>query len=651
MPKAPDFSYTPEKINRIAEAVNGELEKDIARIVAIPAAERTFENTVLAFEAAVDRFEDETEIPQFLAIVSADAHIRQAGEQLKIKTGRSMVDLLAREDVFAALTEYAAKGEKLGPDEARLLEKRLRDFRKNGLGLEARKQRKVRKILKDLVDLSVSFQKNIREVSDVLEVSEEELKGLPADYVARLKRAEGGGRLLTTDYPDYTPFMENSESGEARRRYWRMFNNRCAEKNVPLLEEALRLRRQVARLMGYDSFAEYVLKDRMALRSASVFEFLERLRNRLSRKARKELRERRGLKGSPEKLRPWETAYYSNQLRKQKYDIDHQKIREYFPLDAVLEGMFGVFGELLGLKIVRADLPTWHPEVRSFELRNLDGSVAAYFYLDLFPRFGKYKNPLCSIIRTGRELKDGSYNLPAVAIVSNFTPPSGDMPPLLKFGEVETLFHEFGHVLQLLLCRAKYSRLAPINAAWDFIEVPSTLLQQWAYQPEVLKRISGHYKDPSQKLPDREIEKLIASRHMSSGMYYLRLAALSAIDMAYHTARRKIDTTKLYARLIKKVSLVGLEDGVRPQASFGHLMPTYAAGYYSYLWSEVMAADLFGVFRKAGVTDAAAGMKYRKEILEPGAGRDEVVSLEKFLGRQPGEEAFISGILGESYGR
>ncbi|OGS07106.1 MAG: hypothetical protein A2270_03835 [Elusimicrobia bacterium RIFOXYA12_FULL_51_18] len=644
MSKAPEFSCTPEQIRNIADVAINELEKEINNIVGMPSPQRSFKNTVLAFEAALDRLADETEIPQFLSIVSADAEVRKAGEELKTKLGRYTVDLMTRDDIFNALNEYAEKGEKLPPLDARLLEKRLREFKRNGLGLETRKKNKVKKLRKELVGLCVEFQKNIREVTDVLEVTAEELEGLPQDYTARLKRTGNGGYLITTDFPDYIPFMENAESEDARRRLYLMFSNRCAGANVRLLEEALSLRRKVAKLLGYTSFADYVLDDRMAKNSETVFDFLKRMQAKLKVKARKELRDRIKLKENGAALSAWETAYYTNRLRKVKFDIDHQKIREYFPLETTLKGMFEVFGELLGIGIVSAELPVWHKDVRGYELRNADGSVAAYFYLDLFPRFGKYKNSLCSIVRVGRELRDGSYNLPAAAIVVNFSPPSGDIPTLLKFAEIEALFHEFGHVLQLILCRAKYSRLAPINVAWDFVEVPSTLLQQWVYESSVLRRISGHYKNPQEKLPEEVISKLISARNMVSGMYYLRLAALSMIDMRYHTACGKIDTTKLYGKLMKKVSLVGIAEGVHPQASFGHMMPSYAAGYYSYMWSEVIAADLFGVFRSSGVMNSETGGAYRRDILEPGASRGETVSVEKFLGRPVTEEAFLRSV-------
>ena len=290
MSKAPEFSYTPERIESIAATAISNLELEIKKIAGIPAAKRTFKNTVLAFELACAKLTEITQVPQFLAIVSEDPAVRGAGEALRLKMGRHTIDLMTREDIFNALKEYAEKAEKLGPVDAGLLRKQLLEFKKNGLGLEPRKKEKVKTILKELVGLSLEFQKNLRDVSDALEVTGAELRGLPEDYKARLKRTDKGGYLVTTNYPDYNPFMENAESDEARRRLHKLFNNRCAGTNVKLLEESITLRRKVAKLLGYGSYADYVLDDRMAKSSATVFAFLERTQAKLKLKARKELR-------------------------------------------------------------------------------------------------------------------------------------------------------------------------------------------------------------------------------------------------------------------------------------------------------------------------------------------------------------------------
>jgi len=645
MSKAPDFSYTPEQVKNLSETAIKDLEIKLKALAAFPAARRDFKNTMLAFERATSEFGEAVGVPIMLAYVSDNAELRKAGQELELKVSQYSVDLMTREDIFNALNEYAARGEKLGEVEARLLEKTLLDFKRNGLGLEPRKKNKIKKLMKELVGIELQFSKNLREVNDALELTSEEMKGLPEDFKARLKRTEQGGYLVTMNYPDYVPFMQNAENGEARRRLEYLFNNRCSGANIKLMEDAIALRRKIAKLLGYGSFADYVLDDRMAKTSGNVFDFLERTQAKLRKKGRKELRVRLKLKGNGDKvLNSWESGYYNNLLKKTKYSIDHEKIKEYFPAETVLKGMFEVFGEVFGANFVPAVLPVWHKDVRAYEVKNADGSVAAYFYLDLFPREGKYKHAACFGVRSGRELADGSYELPAAAIVANFSPPSGDMPPLLKFDEVVTLFHEFGHVTHNIFTRAKYGKFSGTSVSRDFVEVPSKMLENWAYDPAVLRRISGHFRNPAEKLPEALIKKLIEAKNMDSGLAYLRQIFFSVLDMRYHTARGKVDTTKLYDKLMRKIALLPMSQDTHPQASFGHLMGGYEAGYYSYLWSEVIAMDLFGAFEASGVMSPETGARYRELILAPGRSYDEAAQVAKFLGRPAGEDAFLRSI-------
>ena len=645
MSKAPDFSYTLEQVKALSGTVIRELEEKLGVLVNIPGPQRNFRNTMLAFERAASDFGEAVQIPILLAYVSDNADLRAAGQELELKISQYSVDLFTREDVFGALNEYAGKGEKLDEVDARLLEKTLLDFKRNGLGLEPRKKNKVKKLMKELIGLELQFSKNLREVNDALEVTEAELKGLPEDYKARLKKTEQGGYLITMNTPDYVPFMDSAEDGDARRRLEHKVNNRCVPVNIELMEKAIALRRNIAKLLGYPTYADYVLADRMAKNSETVFSFMERTQAKLKKKGRKELRARLKLKGGEDKvLRAWEWRYYNNLLKKTKYSIDHEKIKEYFPVETVVKGMFEVFGEVFGARFEPAPLNTWHKDVRAYEVKNLDGSVAAYFYFDLFPREGKYKHAACFGLRHGRELEDGSYELPAAAIVSNFPPPSGDAQPLLKFDDVVTLFHEFGHVTHNIFTKAKYGKFSGTSVSRDFVEVPSKMLENWAYDPAVLRRISGHYKNPSEKLPEALIKKLIDARNMDSGLVYLRQIFFSLLDMRYHTARGKVDTTKVYDKLMKKISLIPLSPDCHPQANFGHLMGGYEAGYYSYLWSEVIAQDLFGAFEAAGVMDPETGKKYRELILAPGRSYDEAGQVEKFLGRPAGEDAFLKSI-------
>jgi len=647
--EAPVFDCTPESIKAAGEKAIGDFEAAAKSLAGIPADKRSFANTVLAFERAMNEFGETVHIPIVMAYVSDNADVRKAAQELELKVSQYSIDIMTREDIFGALNAYAARGEKMGEVEKRLLEKILLDFKKTGLGLEPRKKNKVKKLLKELVELELRFSKNLREVNDTLAVSREELNGLPEDYVNRLKRTPDGKYTVTMNYPDYVPFMDNAESGAAREKLEAMYSNRCAAENVKIMEDAIALRRKIAKLIGYATFADYVLDDRMAKNSGNVLAFLERTMARLRKKGRAELRQRVKLKnkrtGGEEKgLKVWEFRYYNNLLKKEKYSLDHEKIKEYFPLETVIGGMFGIFGRVFGIKFVPADLPVWHKDVRAYEVRNADNSVAAYFYFDLFPRDGKYKHAACFGIRGGRETAEGAYVRPAAAIVANFPPPSEDRPSLMPFDNVVTLFHEFGHVTHNIFTTAKYGKFSGTSVSRDFVEVPSKMLENWAYSGEVLKQVSGHYKKPEEKLPDALIRKLIDTKNMDSGLAYLRQIHFSVLDLKYHTAKGKVDTTKVYEKLMKKIALMPMSAGTHPQASFGHLMGGYEAGYYSYLWSELIAADLFSVFEANGIMDAVTGARYRELILAPGRSYDEAGQVEKFLGRPAKEDAFLKSI-------
>ncbi|MCK5358080.1 MAG: Zn-dependent oligopeptidase, partial [Elusimicrobiales bacterium] len=547
MKDTPRFNYTVEEINDISQSGIKKFEDSLEAIIAVSKQDRDFENTAYAFEKALCEISDKITVPTSLAYISDNPAIRDASQNLELKISQYFVDVFTREDIFNALNEFASKEVKLSETNQRLLDKILLDFKKNGLGLAQDKRDEVKKLLKELVEIELKFSVNLRDVKDTIEVSQEELKGLPEDYIVRLKKTPEDRYIITMDYPDYVPFMENAESDDARRRLSLKFNNRCAKENVKLMEDAISIRRRIAKNIGYPTFADYVLSDRMAKDSDTVFDFLNRTMDKLKEKGIKELEERVALKKERDSssdgiMMSWQTSFYNNLLKKKKYSIDHEKIKEYFPLETVVKGMFEVFGKVLGAEFKEADLETWHKDVRSYEVKDKDG-VIAHFYFDLFPREGKYKHAACFGIKQGRELEDGSYQKPAAAIVANFPKPGGDLPSLMKFDDLVTMFHEFGHVTHNIFTKAKYGKFSGTSVSRDFVEVPSQILENWAYSKEVLKVVSGHYKNPSEKLPDETIEKLIAAKNMDSGLANLRQLFFSILDMKYHTLEGEVDTT------------------------------------------------------------------------------------------------------------
>lgn len=644
----PKFNYTKEELSKIADLSIKNFETKISDILKIPEKDRNFDNTVKAFESALADFNSDVNIPIFLAYVSSDPEVRKLAGEAELKISQYSVDIFTREDIFEAISGYSGKNENLNETDKRLLDKILFAFKQNGLYGDEKTRKKVKKLLKKLVGIELEFAKNLRETKDFIEAGEEELKGLDENFIKRLKKNENGKYIITTDYPDYMPFMDNAENDEARKRLEIKFNNRCYPKNVELMEEAIKIRKKIAKLLGYETFADYVLEDRMAKNSKNVMDFLIKLYKEVKKKGKKELKiliDMRNKKmGVEDKtLYNWQWRFYSNLLKKEKYTLDHEKIREYFPLETVTSGMFEIFEKVFSVKFVSAPLEKWHEDVRTYEVKDLSGNTVAYFYFDLFPREGKYKHAACFGLVKGRELKDGSYKLPAAAIVSNFTPPSPNTPSLLKFDEVVTLFHEFGHVTHNIFTKSKYAMFSGTSVSRDFVEVPSEMLENWAYYSEVLKKISSHYvtKEP---LPDSIIEKIKEAKNVTSGLFYLRQLFFAILDMTYHTKKGKVDTTKIYEKLMKKIFLIPMTDGTHPQASFGHLMGGYEAGYYSYLWSEVICSDFFEEFKKNGIFNPEMGKRYIEIVLSKGGSVDEERQVKEFLGRDLSFDPFLNHI-------
>lgn len=643
------FDITVDEIKLLYDKSVSEFEDKIKNILLIKKEDRNFKNTVASFENALASLNYEINIPIFLGYVSTEPDIRNAATDLELKMGKYFVDIFTREEIFNAIDEYSKNiKENLNEVDRRLLDKIIYAFKKNGLYGDEKTRKKVKKLLKDLVELEVEFAKNIRETRDYIEVDEKSLDGLDKNYKKRLKKNENGKYIISTDYPDYIPFMDNSKDDNARKALEIKFNNRCYPQNVELLEKAIKIRRKIAKLLGYDNFADYVLEDRMAKNSNKVFEFLKNLYKDLKKKGKKELKVLLKLKnkemGSDDKtLYNWQWRYYANMYKKENFSVDYEKIREYFPLEIVIDGMFDVFSKFFGVKFIPKELPKWHSDVRTYEVCDGNNKLIAYFYFDLFPRDGKYKHAACFGLVKGREIPDGSYQIPAAAIVSNFTPPSQNMLSLLKFDEVVTLFHEFGHVTHNIFTRSKYSFFAGTSVSRDFVEVPSQVLENWVYDKDVLKKISSHYitKEP---IDDKTIEKLIAARNATSGLFYLRQLFFALIDMVYHTKKSSFDTTKVYEKLMKKIFMIPMTKGTHPQASFGHIMGGYEAGYYSYLWSEVISSDFFEEFKKNGIFNPEVGKRYIDKVLSRGGSIDEEKQVKEFLGREVSNQAFFKKI-------
>lgn len=643
------FNYQAQDLAPAEAEARVKLEKDLAALIAIPQAERTFENTIMGYERAFDNYGNALGMSGFLSYVSTDKKFRDAANDLQMQISQYMVDVATRRDVYKAIREYTDTNPRLDPVQAKLVKEMLIGFKNSGMDLNDADLEKFKALNKEKAEYIIKFDKNIQEYKDPLAVTQEQLQGLGEDYIQKLSKTDDGKYLVTLDYPDYVPFMQNADDEQARKELEFKFNRRGGQENVDLLEKTLTLRREIARLLGYKNHAELRLEDRMAKNPKTVMAFLKDLQKKLKPLGKKEDKEMIAYKNSKtgknsRTLYSWESGYWSNKFRKENLELDSEKIKEYFPSQVVIDGMLDLFGGVFGITFEPVDIPVWHPDVKAFKIKDkASGELVAYFYMDLYPREGKYKHAACFGLVEGEEKQDGTYQIPFVAIVANLNKPSGDTPSLLKHSEVETLFHEFGHVLHNALTKAKYSAFSGTSVSWDFVEAPSQMLERWAWDPQVLKKISRHYKT-GEALPDDLIKRMIAAKNFGAGGMYLRQDFFAQYDMTLHTADTTPDTTKLYFELTKKIRGLPLTKGTIPQASFGHIMGGYDAGYYGYLWSEVIAEDFFGEFKKNGIFNPETGLKFRREILEKGGTLDEEKMVENFLGRPADNKPFLKSI-------
>lgn len=643
------FDYKAEDLVPTEAKARERLEKELADLVAIPDEKRTFENTIMGYERAFEHYGDALGMSGFLSYVSTDKNFRDAAIALQMQMSQYMVDVATRRDIYRAIKAYADTKPNLEPDQALLLKDMMIGFKNSGMDLNDEDLETFKKLNKEKAQYIIKFDKNVQEYKDHLDVTKEQLQGLGEDYIAKLQKTEDGKYRVTLDYPDYVPFMLNSTSTQARKELEYKYNRRGGEENVELLEKTLALRQQIAQLLGYKNHAQLKLENRMAKNPDNVFDFLKDLEKRLKPMAEAEdknlISYKNQKQGSKSRtLYPYESGYWGTQYKKEHLELDPEKIKEYFPSEYVTQGMLDLFGHLFGISFEPVDIPVWHEDVKAFKIINQkDGALVAYFYMDLYPREGKFKHAACFDLVGGQEKEDGSYQIPFVAIVANMNKPSADTPSLLKHGEVTTLFHEFGHVLHNALTKARYGAQAGTSVSWDFVETPSQLLERWAWNPQVLKKISKHYKT-GEPLPQDLIDRMIAAKNFGAGGAYLRQNFFAQYDMTLHTKKNTPDTTKTYFRLNKKIRNLPLTKNTIPQASFGHIMGGYDAGYYGYLWSEVIAEDFFNEFEKHGIFNQELGMKLRREVLEKGATLDETEMVKNFLGRKEEIGPFLQSI-------
>jgi Zn-dependent oligopeptidase len=643
------FDYTTADVASIRAVVEttiaaGERLVDAIESVTGP---RTFANTMRPLEDISVLAATAYGQGPFLAQVSTDEEVRSVARDAEETLTKWSLDLNYRDALYAAVNEFAATDEAaaLTGEEGRFLDHTLRDFRMAGHELDEADRARVQELRARLVELEIAFATNIADFDDGIVVTRGDLVGLPDDYIERLTPGDEPDTFrVGMAYPDVVPFLDNSPRRDLREALSYKFNNRAREANSPVLSEALQLRAEIARLFGEPSWAHYQMQTKMAKRPEAVDEFYAGLVPGLREGGGKEkgaLEKLLAADGHEDELQTWDRRFYHTQQMKTDYGVDPSVVAEYFPLEQVIDGMFSITAEVLGLSYERLpEARAWHPDVTLYEVRNAaDGEYIASFYMDLFPREGKFSHAAAFPLVASTVGADGVEQRPVTAIVANFTKPTTGRPSLLQHDEVVTLFHEFGHILHMSLSKAKFARFSSANTEWDFVEAPSQIMENWCWLPDVLGRFAQHYESGEQ-IPVELVQKLTEARDLNVALQNLRQAYFGQVDMDIHSSLDEVDPEQI-EEMRSEMTLLPYHTGTFQLASFGHMLGGYDAGYYGYLWSEVFGDDMFSRFSDEGVLSPEVGMAYRRSILEPNGTKDGSELLEDFLGRPPSNDAFL----------
>jgi thimet oligopeptidase len=621
----------------------GAAKVTVAKIEAMSAPEWTFVDSLEPVETALADLNDRTTAQTFLSAVGTDKAIRDAANDCRQKLSDYYTTVSADPKLYAIAARVQALGGAKTAADKKLVESYVLAGIRAGVSLPPAQRDHVTRLFQQLNDLTIAFARALSEDKSVVHISAADAKPLPASFVANLKRTSDGYEVPVNE-STYSQFIDNEKDGAARKAYVIAYGQRGGQANVTRLQKAVALRYKIAHMLGFAQWADYQLAAKMAKSPVRVTKFLAQIDSTLLPAAREERARLVALKkaaGDPTPFGSWDTAYYETKLIKTKYSVDDEAVRQYFPVDHVIAGVFSIYEKLLGVTFTQeAKADAWAPAVREYSIADsATGRPIGWFYLDLFPRDGKYGHFADFGVRPGRLLPDGTYQKPVTAIVGNWPAPAPGQPALLSHDDVVTFFHEFGHAMHSTLSIAPYETLYGTAVRGDFVEAPSQMLENWMWQPSILKIVSRNVKT-GKPLPDALIAKMVALEHVTDGLDYTGQAFYSAYDMTLHSSGPTVDATALWASLQSKMTVGHWIPGTYPEASFGHLMEGYDAGYYGYLWSKVFAQDMFTVFQRYGLESPVAGMRYRKDILEPGAVYEPDVLLERFLGRPVSYDAF-----------
>jgi len=655
---APEFDKISNE--HYLPAFEAGIKEGKAEIDAIVANEEepTFENTIEAMEYAGQTLNRVAGIFYNLMEAHTNEQMQAIAEQVSpMLTEFSMYTSLNAQ-LFERVKAVYEKKDELGldVDQMKLLEDTYRGFVRGGANLSAEDKEAFSKISEELSLASLQFSKNVLAATNAytLHITDSaDLAGLPG-YVkimgAETAKEKGlEGWAFTLQYPSFGPFMKYSENRELRRQMWTAYNTRALSgenDNTELVKKIVELRVKKAQLLGYETFADYALEVRMAKDRKTVEEFIMQLLKPSLPYAKKDVKavaDYAKANGFTEKLMPWDFSYWSERLQKAEYSLDEELLKPYFQLENCIDAVYGLATRLYGITFHELDnVPVYHDEVKVYEVKDADGSHLALLYADFFPRESKRGGAWMTEFR-GQSIQNGVEQRPFINIVMNFTKPTADAPSLITHSELTTFLHEFGHALHGILAQGRYPSLTGTGVSRDFVELPSQIMENWAYEPEYLNTFAKHYQT-GEPIPAELIEKIVAAKNFQAGYAQVRQLHFGYIDMKWHTLTEvPAEGVATYEqKILAPYAVMPQVDGTAFSPSFSHIFTGgYSAGYYSYKWAEVLEADAFSLFKEKGIFNTEVSGAFRKEILEKGGTEDEAVIYRNFRGHDPQPEALM----------
>ena len=619
----------------------------------------TFDNTIINTEEDEGYYDLLSRVSTvFFNLLSAETNdeMDALAQKMQPILTQHANDVRLNPRLFERIRQVHLHHRKLTPEEKMLLDNCYDGFVRSGALLDEAGKERLRQLTEEASMLSLQFSQNLlkEQKAFTLDITDEaQLDGLPetAREAAALTAKEQGkqGWVFTLDFPSFSPFMTYSTQRELRKQLFMARNTVCthdnAENNIEICKRIVNLRREIAQLLGYKTYADYVLKRRMASNTRGVYRLLNNLVDAYKPTAVKERDELRKLAHKDvDKMKPWDTSFYSHKLQMKKYNIDQEMLRPYFELSKVIGGVFGLANKLYGITFKEnKDIPVYHPDVKAYEVFDKDGSYLAVFYADFHPRKGKQGGAWMTEYQGQYIDKKGENVRPHVSVVMNLTKPTEEKPALLTLGEVETFLHEFGHSLHGMFANTRFESLSGTNVWWDFVELPSQFMENYSIEKDFLRTFAFHYQT-GEPLPDELIDRIVKSRNFMAATACLRQVSFGLLDMAYYTQREEFteDIIPFEKQAWKKAILGEQLPDTCMTVQFSHIMAGgYAAGYYSYKWAEVLDADAFSVFKKHGIFNQETAQRFRDEVLSKGGTEHPMTLYKRFRGGEPTIDALL----------